>query len=121
MKTSKITKIISILVIIAAIALSLNIVLAANAVEIPEASKVTDTNFTGTVGNVLGVVTYGCYAAAVILLIILGVKWLMAAPDAKADMKKTAITYVIGAIMIFAAGAIVQVIRGLGTSVVKTK
>ena len=122
MKTSKITKIISILVIIAAITLSLNTVLAAgNEISIPDPTAVQSEGFTKTVGNVLGVVTYVCYAAAVILLIILGVKWLMAAPDAKADMKKTAITYVIGAIMIFAAGAIVQVIRGLGTSVVKTK
>lgn len=125
MKTSKITKIISILVIIAAITLSLNTVLAkgetTDSVTIPKATAVESKGFTETVGNVLGVVTYVCYAAAVILLIILGVKWLMAAPDTKADMKKTAITYVIGAIMIFAAGAIVQVIKGLGSSVVKAE
>lgn len=120
MKTSKITKIISILVIIAAITLSLNTVLAAE-ISIPDPTAVQSEGFTKTVGNVLGVVTYVCYAAAVILLIILGVKWLMAAPDAKADMKKTAITYVIGAIMIFAAGAIVQVIKGLGNNVVVSK
>ena len=121
MKTSKITKIISILVIIAAIALSLNTVLANDVVSIPSATAVQSDGFTKTVGNVLGVVTYVCYAAAVILLIILGVKWLIAAPDAKADMKKTAITYVVGAIMIFAAGAIVQVIKGLGNNVVVSK
>lgn len=120
MKTSKITKIISILVIIAAVALSLNMVFAAE-VTIPASSTVDAKGFNETVGNVLGIVTYVCYAAAVILLIILGVKWLMAAPDAKADMKKTAITYVIGAVMIFAAGAIVQVIKNLGNSVVATK
>lgn len=118
MKTSKITKIISLLVIIAAIALSFNMVFAT--VTIPEASPVTATGFNSTISNVLGVVTIVCYAAAVILLITLGVKWLIAAPEAKADLKKSAIYYVIGAVMVFAAGAIVQVIRNLGTSVVAT-
>lgn len=118
MKTSKITKIISLLVIIAALALSFNMVFAT--VTVPKASPVDDAGFNSTISNVLGVVTIVCYAAAVILLITLGVKWLIAAPDAKADLKKSAIYYVIGAIMIFAAGAIVDVIRNLGKSVVAT-
>lgn len=120
MKTSKITKIISLLVIIAALALSFNMVFATTTVTVPKASPVDDKGFNSTISNVLGVVTIVCYAAAVILLITLGVKWLIAAPDAKADLKKSAIYYVIGAIMIFAAGAIVDVIRNLGTSVVAT-
>lgn len=118
MKTSKITKIISLLVIIAAFALSFNMVFAT--IDVPKAASVNATGFNSTISNVLGVVTIVCYAAAVILLITLGVKWLIAAPDAKADLKKSAIYYVIGAIMVFAAGAIVDVIRNLGTSVVAT-
>lgn len=118
MKTSKITKIISLLVIIAALALSFNMVFAS--IPVPKATEVKATGFNSTISNVLGVVTIVCYAAAVILLITLGVKWLIAAPDSKADLKKSAIYYVIGAIMVFAAGAIVDVIRNLGTSVVVT-
>lgn len=119
MKTKKITKIISILFVIAAIALSLNMVFASD-IAIPSPSAVNDTGLNTTISNVLGVVTVICYAAAFILLIVLGVKWLIAAPDAKADMKKSAIVYVVGAIMVFAAGAILQVIRGLAKSTVKS-
>lgn len=118
MKTSKITKIISVLVIIAAVALALNMSLAT--ITIPSASSVSAQGFGTSLSNVLGVVTVICYVAAVILLIVLGIKWLVAAPDAKADLKKTAIYYVVGAVMVFAAGAILNVIKNLSEKTIVT-
>lgn len=53
------------------------------------------------------------------MLIVLGVKWLVAAPDQKADIKKSAVIYVIGAIMVFAAGVILRVIRNVSTNTIK--
>ena len=49
----------------------------------------------------------------VILLVILGVKWISATPDAKADIKKSAVIYVVGARLVFVTGAILQVIRNV--------
>ncbi len=119
MKVSKISKIVSVLFIIAAVALALNISLA-SVIDIPSPSTVSAAGFGKSISNVLYVVSLICYAAAVILLIVLGVKWLVAAPDAKADLKKTAIYYVVGAVMVFAAGAILNVIKNVATSTITT-
>ena len=74
---------------------------------------------TTTANNIVGVVQVICYATAVIMLIYLGVKFITASPEAKADIKKSAIIYVIGAIIVFAAGTLLGVISNLSTNVVK--
>ena len=55
------------------------------------------------------------------MLIYLGVKFITASPEAKADIKKSAIMYVICAIIVFAAGTLLGVISNLSTNVVKTQ
>lgn len=112
MKFSKVTKIITALVMIATIALALNMVFAST-ISIPSASNVSDAGFNATVSNILGIVTYICYAVAVIMLLMLGIKYITASPEGKAEIKKTAIMYVIGAILVFAASAVLNIIRGL--------
>lgn len=76
---------------------------------------------TTTANNIVGIVQVICYATAVIMLIYLGVKFITASPEAKADIKKSAIMYVIGAIIVFAAGTLLGVISNLSTNVVKTQ
>ena len=112
MNYKTVTKIITILLIIATILGAVNMVFA---VDIPSgtATGVTGTGLDTTTSNIIGIVQFVCYAAAVILLVILGVKWISAAPDAKADIKKSAVIYVVGAALVFAAGAILQVIRNV--------
>ena len=111
MNYKTVTKIITILLIIATILGAVNMVFA-DSIEIPGSSNpIPGTGLDTTTSNIIGIVQFICYAAAVILLIVLGVKWLIAAPDQKADIKKSAVIYVIGAVLVFAAGAILQVIR----------
>lgn len=45
------------------------------------------------------------------MLIILAIKYMSAAPGEKADIKKSAVVYVIGAVVLFAAVGIMQVIK----------
>ena len=118
MNYKTVTKIITILLIIATILGALNMVFA---VDIPSgtATGVTGTGLDTTTSNIIGIVQFVCYAAAVILLVTLGVKWLIAAPDQKADLKKSAVIYVIGAVLVFAAGAILQVIRNVANKTVQ--
>lgn len=116
MNSKKIAKIGTILMVIATIAMACSMVFA---VDIPKAADGATGAISGTVSNVLGVVTYICYAAAVIMLVMLGIKFVTAAPDAKADIKKSAVIYVIGAVLVFAAGAVIQVIQNLANSTVK--
>ena len=54
-------------------------------------------------GKVIGVVQVVGTTIAVIMLIMLGVKYVMAAPDEKAEIKKSALIYVVAAIFIFGA------------------
>ena len=47
-----------------------------------------------------------------------GVKFITASPEGKAEIKKAAIQYVIGAIIVFAAGTLLGIIANMSTSVV---
>ena len=117
MNYKTVTKIITILLIIATILGAVNMVFA---VDIPSgtATGVTGTGLDTTTSNIIGIVQFICYAAAVILLVVLGVKWIAAAPDEKANIKKGAVIYVVGAVLVFAAGAILQVIKNVANNTV---
>mgnify|MGYP004518731553 FL=1 len=121
MKFSKVTKIITALVMIATVALACNMVFASASVniDVPEQASVEFGGFGKTVNNILGVVTYVCYAAAVVMLLYLGVKYITASPEGKAEIKKSAIIYVIGAVLVFAAGIVIRMIKDLAPKIVK--
>lgn len=53
--------------------------------------------------------------AAVIVLIVLGLKYMMGSTEEKAEYKKTLMPYVIGAILVFAASAIAGVVFNIGS------
>ena len=114
MNYKTVTKIITILLIIATILGAVSMVFA-DSIEIPGGTNtgISGTGLDTTAKNIIGIVQFICYAAAVILLVILGVKWISAAPDEKANIKKGAVIYVVGAALVFAAGAILQVIRNV--------
>ena len=114
MNYKTVTKIITILLIIATILGAVNMVFA-NDINIPNGSNggYSGTGLDTTTSNIIGIVQFICYAAAVILLVILGVKWISAAPDEKANIKKGAVIYVVGAALVFAAGAILHVIKNV--------
>ena len=60
--------------------------------------------------NILGIVSMGASVLAVIILIILGIKYMMGSAEEKAEYKKTLLPYFIGALFVFGAGAITTVI-----------
>lgn len=47
---------------------------------------------------------------AVIMLIAVGIKYMMSAPGDRADIKKHAVIYVVGAVVLFASSALVTII-----------
>ena len=118
MTMKRIAKILTVLIIIATM---LSAVFAEGAADVLgnlKGNTGAATAVTKTANNIIGIVQVICYAAAVIMLVILGVKFIIASPEAKADIKKSAIMYVIGAIIVFAAGALLGVISNLSTTVV---
>ena len=66
------------------------------------------------IGNrIVGVVSYICYGAAVIVLIVKGVQFMAKAPSAKAEAKKELVNYAIGAFILFAVGGIIQIVANI--------
>ena len=111
MTINRMSKIVVALVIIATILSAASMVFAD--VTIPSGTAPTNTGLTNTVSNIIGIVQFICYAAAVILIVILGIKFMTAAPDAKAEIKKSAVIYVVGAVLVFAAGVLLNLIKNV--------
>lgn len=61
-------------------------------------------------GKVMGVLQVAGVVIAVIVIIILGIKYMMGSAEEKADYKKTMIPYLVGAILIFAGSTIANVV-----------
>ena len=72
-----------------------------------EASELM-ANWLGAALVVVQVVGVG---VAVIMLVVLAIKYIAAAPSDKAEIKKHAVVYVVGAIVLFAASGILGIIR----------
>ncbi len=66
---------------------------------------------TNLFNNIIGIVQIIGTGIAVIMLIVLAIKYLMAAPSEKADIKKGALIYVVAAVILFAAVNILAVIQ----------
>ena len=65
-------------------------------------------------GNkIITVVTIIGSVVSVIVLIILGIKYMLGSVDEKAEYKKTLLPYIIGATLVFAASSIASIIYNL--------
>ncbi len=53
---------------------------------------------------------------AVVILLILGIKYMIGSAEEKAEYKKTMIPYIVGAILIFAATTIVNVVYNMANA-----
>lgn len=65
------------------------------------------TNFSASIINVISIIGS---AAAIITLIVLGIKYMMGSAEEKAEYKKTLLPYIIGAAMVFGASVLTGVI-----------
>lgn len=65
-------------------------------------------NVAGTAITIAQTIAVG---VAIIMLIVLAMKYMMSAPGDKATIKKHAVVYIVGAVIMFAATAILEIIR----------
>ena len=71
-----------------------------------------------TIGNqIIGIITTIGVVVAVVVLLVLGIKYMMGSASEKAEYKKTMIPYLVGAILIFGASAITKVVVSLGSNI----
>lgn len=99
-------KIISVLMTISLLAAMGNSVLAM--------SITPNSTLNGVMGIILGIVQAIAFAFATGMLLYIGIKYTMASANEKADLKKGSISYVIGAVIIFAATGLLEVAKKLG-------
>lgn len=66
-------------------------------------------------GQLLGIFQTVGAVVAVVILLVLGIKYMMGSAEEKADYKKSMIPYVIGAIIIFGAPAIANMVYQLAS------
>ncbi len=117
-------KIISVLLIIVALLGVLSNVVLADGVDLSskieeiakgdtsvKTDKLTDLGKTiVTIMQTVGIVV------AVVVLLVLGIKYMMGSAEEKAEYKKTMIPYVVGAVLIFASTTIVNIVYQLANS-----
>ena len=71
-----------------------------------------------SIGNqLIGIITTVGVVVAVVVLLVLGIKYMMGSAAEKAEYKKTMIPYLVGAVLIFGASAITKVVVDLGSSI----
>lgn len=63
------------------------------------------------IGILLNVIQVIAVGVAVIMLAVLAIKYMSAAPNDKAEIKKHAVVYVVGAVVLFGASGILQIIK----------
>ena len=109
------TKIMSVL-LIAVMLISVSSTVLAATTASPTPGDMTGANVPGmedltNVGNqIVTILTTIGIIASVIILIVLGIKYMMGSAEEKAEYKKTMMPYVIGAALVFAASAIANIL-----------
>ena len=116
MKKKTIVKIMSVALMVAMIAMCLNNVAFADAPDPKsfggDGSGKTAQTFTSILNTILGITKIIGVAVAVIMLIVLAIKYISAAPGDKAEIKKHAVVYIVGAVVLFGASGILGIIKG---------
>lgn len=117
---NKMLKIITFLAIILMLVCTFSTVFADDDLLDPTSIKATSTDTSTKVnsimGSVLGIVQVVAIGVAVIMLIVLAIKYISAAPAEKADIKKGLTIYIVGAALLFGATAILQIIKTFATT-----
>lgn len=81
--------------------------------EIKPASSQLATSVQNIGGYILGIAQVIGMVVAVVMLVVLAIKYISAAPNDKAEIKKHAVVYIVGAIVLFAASGILQIIKNV--------
>ena len=63
------------------------------------------------IGIVLNAVKIICLGIAIIMSSIIAIKYMTSSPEGKADMKKTSLNYFIGAVIMFGASTIIEILQ----------
>lgn len=83
----------------------------------PTANTNTQSSVVSIGNQIIGIITTVGVVVAVVVLLVLGIKYMMGSTEEKAKYKETMIPYLVGAILIFGASAITKVVVALGAGI----
>lgn len=69
------------------------------------------------IGSVITIVQVIGVGVAIIMLIVLAIKYISAAPGDKADIKKHAVVYVVGAVVLFGGSQLIGIIQAFASNI----
>lgn len=111
----KTVKIISSLVIIAIMLMSMSTFIFAADYLDPGSITPQDTPAATSVqnmaGQILSIVQIVAVSVAIIMLIVLAIKYISASPEGKASIKQSAVLYVVGAVLLFGASGVLEIVK----------
>lgn len=115
-------KVISVVLMILSIILVSTSVFATSDSVTPDTIKgkinTSDTESVQTIGGrIIGIVQVVGNIVAIAMIIVLGIKYMMGSAEEKAEYKKTLFPYFIGAILIFAASNLAQMVYNWASTV----
>lgn len=122
MKINNFVKIALILFIISAIIINFSQCFAADNFNFDAfENKTADSTISSPVKDVAGAILSGVRIAgtgvALIIISVIGIKYMMAAPSERADLKKSTFQYIVGAVIVFGAsnllGALIPVFENI--------
>lgn len=104
--SKKTLKIISILSIIVCVIMAVTPVFALDINSLTGTNPSDETGITNIANKIIGLIRTLGIAASVIILMVIGFKYLTGSVEEKADYKKSLMPYVVGAIVLFGASSI---------------
>ena len=82
-----------------------------------DSNTVNSDDLTKVGNNIVTIIQVVGIVIAVIVLLVIGIKYMIGSASEKAEYKKTMIPYIVGALLIFAGTSLVRVIYSLSSSV----
>ena len=75
-----------------------------------EGSKKANNMVNNAAANVIGIARIICVAIAIVMLLVIAMKYMISAPGDRADIKKHAVHYIISAVILFGATGVLTII-----------
>ena len=124
-KVQTIQKVLTIVLMTMMLISIVSTVMALTPAEVQGDSSVSSTTIATAGKKIVGILQTVGIVLSVIILIVIGIKYMMGSAEEKAEYKKTLMPYIIGAALIFAASVFAQVaydfFTGLNGAVTTTK
>jgi len=83
----------------------------------PDLSNSNSTTLKAKVGGILGIINVVGVVCSVVIICIIGIKYMLGSVEEKAEYKKTMLAYLIGAMLLFSATTIPNILFNVGQSI----